>query len=642
MKRNNRSKGRRSGAAVKIASPGIGPAVIRARQRWLVIAIAALGTWTLLAVRGRTQQADSGWAIATPSPLAKGSASANLQQQLVIRRLLDQTQQPLLRKTPPSPANSDKQATADQSRSNIHLAERPNGSAAVGNWRPAVRTKQQLEEEFSARLAAPLDETPSVATKSAGETEADCRGPQKGGGIGSAPAPFLIPAQTPESAASDAPVPKAHIEARVQERSAEASATEESSDDAADDELTPAESSETRRDARVESRSKTATADPPPKFETNGRSQVASSGPTATPPSPDAAPEKELPPLSRQMYFLRTRVRAVLAGYYRKAMNSRDNDPWQVMHGMLAYGINSRIHAGGPNGELITAVGWLCYNKPCKGQTLLYVTPSGELRAKYGVGLQGHLGQFLAMLAQCNVSPDYPIHVGDHEFTIHDLIEAEKKTCYPKSELTFKLIALQHYADLNDRWVNDQGLEWDFPRLVREELEQPIRGAACGGTHRLSGLSLTVQTRLRRGEPLDGEYERAADFVKRYQMYAFRLQNPDGSLSTAWFQGRGDDDDINRRIKTTGHILEWLCYSLSDEELREPNTIRAVAYLANLMYFNYDNQWEAGAMWHATHALFLYNQRVFVPYDKEGEVAGDRPAPSTARRNQSRTNGSRR
>ena len=133
-----------------------------------------------------------------------------------------------------------------------------------------------------------------------------------------------------------------------------------------------------------------------------------------------------------------------------------------------------------------------------------------ELRAKHGVGLQGHMGQFLAMLAQCQVSPDYPIRVGKREFTIEDLIEAEKETCYPKSELTFKLIALMHYLDSDDTWVNDQGAKWDIPRLIREELAQPIRGAACGGTHRLSGLSLAARTRVRRGEPLDGEYLRAA------------------------------------------------------------------------------------------------------------------------------------
>ena len=210
---------------------------------------------------------------------------------------------------------------------------------------------------------------------------------------------------------------------------------------------------------------------------------------------------------------------------------------------------------------------------------------AGELRAKYGVGLQGHLGQFLAMLAQCHVSPDYPIHVGNHEFTINDLIEAEKKTCYPKTELTFKLIALQHYIDLNDN-VGERpgrrvGLSAVDPRrtgpadsrggLRRHApvvgLEPGGEGPACGAASRS-----TANTR------------RPAEFVKKYQQYAFRLQNRDGSLSTSWFRGSGDEDDINRRIKTTGHILEWLCYSLSDEELREPQTIRAVTYLANLMY----------------------------------------------------------
>ncbi len=336
------------------------------------------------------------------------------------------------------------------------------------------------------------------------------------------------------------------------------------------------------------------------------------------------------PPLTRQLVNLRSRVRSVLNGYYRKSLNSREHDPWEVMHGMLAYGVKSRVRQGGPRGELITSVGWMCYNKPCKGLTMMHVTREGELRAKYGVGLQGHLGQLLAMLAQCHVSADYPIRVGGHEFTIHDLIDAEKKTCYPKSELTFKLLAFQYYLDLNDQWVNDQGLQWDFPRLIREELAQPIRGAACGGTHRLSSLSLTVKARVRRGEPLDGEYARAAEFVQKYHQYAFRLQNRDGSLSTAWFNGRGDESDINRRIKTTGHILEWLCYSLSDEELRDQRTIRAVTYLANLMYSNYDNEWEVGPMCHATHALLLYDERVFQPHDQPGYAAPYRPKPATA------------
>jgi hypothetical protein len=309
------------------------------------------------------------------------------------------------------------------------------------------------------------------------------------------------------------------------------------------------------------------------------------------------------------------------------------------MHGMLSYGVHSRIRQGGPRGEHITAVGWLCYNRPCKGKSLLYVTPEGELRAKQGVGLQGHMGQLLAMLAQCHVSPEYPIRVGASEFKIRDLIEAEKKTCYPKSELTFKLIAFSHYLELDETWVNDQGLNWDFSRLISEELAQPIRGAACGGTHRLAGLSLAVKARLKSGAPLDGEYARAAEFVKNYQNYAFRMQNRDGSLSTRWLQGQGDEDDTDRRVKTTGHILEWLIYSLDDHELREMRTIRAVSYLTNLLSTNFDHEWEVGPRSHAIHALLLYDERVFHPHDPAGFTVippSNPPATTGSRRSTGR------
>src|SRR5205823_3828411 len=71
-----------------------------------------------------------------------------------------------------------------------------------------------------------------------------------------------------------------------------------------------------------------------------------------------------LPPMSKNMQNLRNKVRTVLKMYYNKPLNSRDNDTWEMMHGMLAYGLRSQVRQGGPKGDLITAVGWLCYNKP--------------------------------------------------------------------------------------------------------------------------------------------------------------------------------------------------------------------------------------------------------------------------------------
>ncbi|MEO2049471.1 MAG: hypothetical protein ABGX16_23180 [Pirellulales bacterium] len=326
--------------------------------------------------------------------------------------------------------------------------------------------------------------------------------------------------------------------------------------------------------------------------------------------------EKKLPPLSKQQQQLRAKVRRVLTHYYGRPMNTRDRSPWELMHAMLAFEVHSQVLQGGPQGKPITAVGWMCFNLPCKQRNLMYVNDAGQMRVKVGPALQGHHGQLLAMLAQSSVKKDYPMRIGEEQFQVADLIEMEKQTCYPRTELTFKLISLMHYLDSDAHWLNDQGLEWDIPRLIREELRQPVRGAACGGTHRLAGLTLAYKTRIKRKEPVDGDYLRAKKFVQNYQRYAYRLQNSDGSFSTEWFRGRGDQDDVDRRLKTTGHILEWLLYTATEKELHSWKTTRAANYLANIMYNNRYRDWEAGPLGHAVHALLLYDRKVFGKYDR--------------------------
>ena len=54
---------------------------------------------------------------------------------------------------------------------------------------------------------------------------------------------------------------------------------------------------------------------------------------------------------------------------------------------------------------------------------------------------------------------DYPMRVDGHDFTVADLVEYEKLTCRPKSELTFKLIGLAHYLDSDATWTSEMGRE---------------------------------------------------------------------------------------------------------------------------------------------------------------------------------------
>ncbi len=178
-------------------------------------------------------------------------------------------------------------------------------------------------------------------------------------------------------------------------------------------------------------------------------------------------------------------------------------------------------------------------------------------------------------------------------------------------ELTFKLIALSHYLDPDATWTTPDGKQWSIERLVREELKAPVRGAACGGTHRLMGYSYALKKRAQRGKPITGDFKRAQTYLRDYHRYTFGLQNPDGSFSTAWFERKASDPSIDRRIKTSGHILEWITFSLTDEELRDPRMVKAVDYLATLMLANPRHTWEMGPLGHALHGLLLYDARVF-------------------------------
>ncbi len=345
--------------------------------------------------------------------------------------------------------------------------------------------------------------------------------------------------------------------------------------------------------------------------------------------------------LSPEMLRLCDKIRTVLAKYYPRHQNARDNSAWEVMHAIIAYGVNTKIYRDGPGSETANAIGYMCYNYPCRGQRMLFVN-RGRVDASRGVGVQGHGGQFLAILAQSHVMHDYPMLVEGKKFTLDDLVAREQQSCVTGEELTFKLIALSHYLDSDATWKTPDGQEWSIQRLIREELRQPIRGAACGGTHRLMGFSYALHKRRQQAKPIEGEFQRAQTFIRDYHRYTFSLQNSDGSFSTAWFERKATDPSIDRRLRTSGHILEWITFSLSDDELRDPRMVKAVDYVATLLAANDNHTWEIGPLGHGLHSLLLYEDRMFkdvVPMkssplaEDQGEAAA---MPLEARRGGSR------
>jgi hypothetical protein len=312
--------------------------------------------------------------------------------------------------------------------------------------------------------------------------------------------------------------------------------------------------------------------------------------------------QKIEPELDRRLQ----RSRACIKFYLDNPESTTVRSPWAVMHALLAFGSDyEMVHGTGR----VNAIGWMCHNGTCRTQRMF--TPKGRsFVPNVGGGVQGHEGQFMAILAQSNVPLDYPIQIGETKFTVEDLVRYEMATCKENSELTFKLIGLSYYLDSNKQWKANDGKTWSIAKLIQEELAQPIVGSACGGTHRLMGFSFSVRQRQLQNQPINGQFARAAKFVREYVAYTLQLQNPDGSFSTDWYEGRAADPNEERKVQTSGHMMEWLLFTMSDQEIKQPKIAKGIDFLLSKIYDKRDQKWPIGPRGHATRAVSLYQERM--------------------------------
>ncbi len=519
---------------------------------------------------------------------------------------------PSATRVPPTPGHSTRLNVADWFNQSVRVGSSVSEPAATS---PSIRAAERPESDHSALAAGQSSRRRTAHRDSSAESapenyslpalsDAVATKPSIGPTLSDVPSVKESPREPAMwSAGEGAPIEShgAAADQNVSDSTSSANATR-TNDSPADDSVEASPTSPESAQNLADSSSSNELAD----------RSGEDAGQLETPVDPPAPPKQ----FSPKMLRVRDRIRACLTYYYQRPENVSERSPWGVMHSLIAFGVDTEIQVGK---DRVNAIGWLCYNRPCRGMQLLelkdgYVTP------RNGPGYQGHEGQLASMLALSRVKPTYPIRVDGQEFTVMDLIEYEKWSCRPRSELTFKLIALAHYLPSDATWTSKGGQEWDIPRLMREELAQPINGACCGGTHRLIGYSMAVQTRAKRGEPLDGQWLRAAKYVDNYHKYVIKLQNGDGSFSTSWLKARDDSGEIDRRIQTTGHILEWLVFSLPVEELTDPRIVAAVNYLNNALMSDRTRDWEIGPRGHALRALALYNERVF------GDTPGQRRA----------------
>jgi hypothetical protein len=360
---------------------------------------------------------------------------------------------------------------------------------------------------------------------------------------------------------------------------------------------------------------------------------------TAEKPAKAAVEKPKRLPLGEDQIALRDEVRRTLAAYRQIAFNTQQNTATEIQGVCLAFGCDTEITLGGDDGRRINGITALCWNYPCNGYEMLSYRQR-HIAPRIGYGYQENPSEFLAMLAMSRVPATYPIRVGKDVRKVSDIIAAEKLACRSGGDASFRLIALSYYVD-EDGWKNDLGETWSIDRLVGEELKRPSASGSEQGIDRLLGLSCAVKIQLHRGETLNGSLQRANQYIVEFQRYAIQLQNPDGTWGPMFLAARSKGADIASQVYGTGRVLEWLTMSLSDDSLQNPRIFASVDVAARLLG---DQQLQSMApslstrsivsIGHALHALSVYDERVFKPYDVE-EKPAEKPVDKQASAQQS-------
>ncbi|MFP6614567.1 MAG: ADP-ribosylation factor-directed GTPase activating protein isoform b [Pirellulales bacterium] len=320
--------------------------------------------------------------------------------------------------------------------------------------------------------------------------------------------------------------------------------------------------------------------------------------------------------------------------YSERHLSLDEHAAWQILHGALPFGTRFMVYN---DDERVSAVHWVLDGHQMKGWTLQHGQhnlPHGrqglkmvlESGTKAG---QGHEDQWLAVLSQCNLPLDQKVIFQGKEYIVEDILQQSMWDVYEGKECSWTAIALVNYLeDLETEWKNSDGDNWTLERMIAMEADRNINRSACGGTHRLIGMTMALGEYRRRDGKLEAGWKKADQKIQESIVAARRYQQPDGSFSTHYFVRPGTSPDFALRINTTGHTLEFLALALDDRQLGEPWVTHAVASLCKLFKSTKAVSLECGSLYHATHGLIEYYERRFGPWQYPDVVAEGTEAES--------------
>ena len=293
--------------------------------------------------------------------------------------------------------------------------------------------------------------------------------------------------------------------------------------------------------------------------------------------------------------------------------SAQQNSPWQIMHGILAYRNEFQLKINDPAGpRKISAIQYISNEATYRNEHWFEATPYGGRAHPFNVPywFEGHVNQFLAILTMSNLPLNHEFKVaGGKVVTMADMVRHAQRTTSGNVEVSWTLWFLTHYLDPDAEWTNMHGQKWSLATLAEIQTADGVLDAPCGGTHGLFALAYARNSYLQKHGELRGAWLPAHQKIEQYIQHARNVQNQDGSFSTKFYRQREFSFDFAERIRSSGHMLEWLMMGLPASRLQEPWVQNAVRSLATDLTTTVNQTIDPGPLYHACHALVLYRQR---------------------------------
>jgi hypothetical protein len=348
--------------------------------------------------------------------------------------------------------------------------------------------------------------------------------------------------------------------------------------------------------------------------DTSAPKPVSSSGASAVEAAPLANDDEMLRQIDDALDYTFDRRRLSVGS------TANDQAAWQIVHGALAFQREFLVNDAARD---ISAVDYILAGGKMKGLDLRRGDLLDEATKRYGIATvvsedkmgQGHTDQWLGYLSDCHLPLDEPIVVEGEKHTIADYIDQAKLDVYknPTQEFSWTLMALTAYYPTDYTWKAGDGSEWNIARLVEIELGHSLDASACGGTHRMTGLTMAYNRHVAAGKPVSGVWKKLADRIQECIDKAHQYQNSDGSLSSNYFARPGKSADLAVCMGSAGHVMEFLAVAMDKEKLQESWVKRATLDVCKLFRKTKPVDVECGALFHAAHGLVLYREKVFGP-----------------------------